>query len=185
MSVGKTADDGNVSIFTQDGVTVYKEEDLLTTCQRNTILVGKRDKRGRYRIPLPQYHGKWKPHRPAKEAKRTLQHAHSVYELPSKEEAIKWMYAVWGYPVNSTWIKSIKSGNYVGWPMLTKRNAARYYPETNETKKGHMNQSRKNVRSTKPKRTPLKVPKTETLQRHKAWYVYTSVYEVSNTVFSN
>ena len=46
MSVGKTADDGNVSIFTKYGVTVYKEEDVLITCQRNPILVGKRDKRG-------------------------------------------------------------------------------------------------------------------------------------------
>ena len=69
--------------------------------------------------------------------------------------------------------------------MLTKINVARYYPETNETPKGHLNQSRKNVRSTKPKRTPLKVPKTATLKRHKARDVYTIVYEVRNIVFSN
>ena len=43
MSVGKTAEDGNVSIFTKDGVTVYKEEDVLITCQRNPILVSKKD----------------------------------------------------------------------------------------------------------------------------------------------
>ena len=43
MSVGKTADDGNVSIFTKDGVTVYKEEDVLITCHRKLILVDKRD----------------------------------------------------------------------------------------------------------------------------------------------
>ena len=53
------------------------------------------------------------------------------------------MYAVYGYPVNSTWIKSIKAGNYVEFPMLTKHNVARYYPETNKTPKGHLNQSRK------------------------------------------
>ena len=34
MSVGKTADDGNVSIFTREVVTVYKEEDVLITRQR-------------------------------------------------------------------------------------------------------------------------------------------------------
>ena len=61
--------------------------------------------------------------------------AHSVYDLPSKEEAIKWMNAVCGYPVKSTWIKAIEAGNYVGCLMLTKRNVARYYPETNETPK--------------------------------------------------
>ena len=54
MSVVKTADDGNVSIFTREGVTVYKEEDVLITCQRKSILIGKRDECGRYRIPLKQ-----------------------------------------------------------------------------------------------------------------------------------
>ena len=95
------------------------------------------------------------------------------------------MHEVFGYPFKSTWIKAITSGNYVGWSMITKRNVARYYPDTNETPKVHLNQSRKNVRSTKPKRTPPEVPRTYTLQIHKASDVYTSVYEVRNTVFSN
>ena len=158
---------------------------MLITCQRNPILVGKRDERGRYRITLTQDHGQWQPRRPTKEWKRKLQQAHSVYDLPSKEEAIKWMHAVCGYPVKSTWIKSIKSGNYIGWPILNEPNVARYYPETNETPKGHLNQSKKIVSSTKPKRTPLEVPKTETLQGHKVRDVYTSVYELRNTVFCN
>ena len=69
--------------------------------------------------------------------------------------------------------------------MLTERNAARYYPETNETPKGYLKQSRKNVRSTKPKCTPLEVPKTDTLQGHKAHNIYTSLYELRNTILSN
>ena len=116
--------------------------------------------------------------------KRKLQQAHRVYDLPSNEEAIKWMHAVCGYPVKSTWINSIKVGNYVGWPMITERNLAIYYPETNETPKRHLNQSRKNVSSTKPKRTPLEMHKTLTLQGHKARDIYTSMYEIRNTVFS-
>ena len=69
--------------------------------------------------------------------------------------------------------------------MLTERNVTRYYPETNKTPKVHLNQSRKNVRSTKPKRTPLEVTKTATLQGHKAREIYTSMYEVRNTVLSD
>ena len=57
MIVGKTADDGNVSIFTKEDFTVYKEEDVLITCERNPILFGKRDEYSRYRIPLTQDHG--------------------------------------------------------------------------------------------------------------------------------
>ena len=101
MSVSKTADNGNVSIFTEEGVTVYKEDDVLIICQRKPILIGKRDERGRYRISLTQDHGQWEPRRPTKEAKRKIQQAHSVYDLPSKEESIKWMHAVCGYPINS------------------------------------------------------------------------------------
>ena len=54
MSVGKTNDDGNVSIFTRDGVTVHKEEDVLITCKGAPILVGVQDEQGRYSIPLVQ-----------------------------------------------------------------------------------------------------------------------------------
>ena len=44
MSVGKTNDNGNVSIFTSDNVTVHKEEDVPITCKSAPILVGVRDK---------------------------------------------------------------------------------------------------------------------------------------------
>ena len=59
--------------------------------------------------------------------------AKSVYDLPSIEQAIKWMHAVYKYPVKATWIQAIKAGNYVGWPMLTERNVGKNYPETDET----------------------------------------------------
>ena len=95
------------------------------------------------------------------------------------------MHTVCVYPVKPTWIKAIKSDNYVRWPMLNERNVAIYYPETKDTQRGNLNQSIKNVRFTKPKQTPLEVPKTSTLQGHKARDVYISVYEVRNTVFSN
>ena len=100
--MGKTADDGNMSIFTKDGVKVYKEEDVLIKCQINTILIGKQDERGQYRIPLTQAHGQCQPHNPTRKSKKDLQQANSVYNLPYTEEAIKWMHAVYGYPLKST-----------------------------------------------------------------------------------
>jgi len=141
MSVGKTADDGNISIFTKEGESVYKEEDVLITCKGKAILVGKRDERGRYRIPLVQNRGNWQPKQPTKHSKKYIQQANSVYDLPSTEEAIKWMHAVCGYPVKSTWLKAIKAGSYIGWPLLTEQNVNKNYPETTETPKGHMNQT--------------------------------------------
>jgi hypothetical protein len=84
-----------------------------------------------------------------------LRQANNIYDLPSTEQAIKWMHAVCGYPVKLIWLKAIKAGNYISWPMLIECNVNKYYPETSETPKGHMNQMRKNERSTKTKQTPL------------------------------
>ena len=59
MSVGKTYDDGNVSIFTHEKVQVYNEADVLITCRGKPILIGKRDERGHYRIPLMKTQRQW------------------------------------------------------------------------------------------------------------------------------
>ena len=149
LSVRKFADDGITSILTKDGVTVHKEEDVLIMCKGEPLLIGCRDQNGRYRIPLVQQNGKWKPHTHTKRVHEKLQQANSVYNLPSIEQAIKWMHAVVGYPVKSTWLKAVEAGNFKGWPLVNKKNVKRYYPETNETPKGHLNQTRQNVRSLK------------------------------------
>ena len=57
MGVGKNSDDGNVSIFTDEKVQVYKEADVLITSRGKPILIGKRDERRRYRILLIQTRG--------------------------------------------------------------------------------------------------------------------------------
>ena len=69
--------------------------------------------------------------------------------------------------------------------MINKRNVARYYPETTKTPKGHLNQTRKNVRSTKPKARPFEKTEAATLRGKKVRDVYTKVYDVRNTVFSD
>ena len=105
MRFGKTSDDGNVSIFTDEKLHVYKEVYFLIICRGKPILIGKRDERGRCRIPLMQTRGQWQPQITSKKAKRFLQEANSVYYLPTTEEAVKWMHTVCGYPVKSIWIK--------------------------------------------------------------------------------
>jgi hypothetical protein len=101
------------------------------------------------------------------------------------EQAIKWMHAICGYPVKSTWLKAIKAGNYVGWPILTKRNVQKYYLETIKTAKRHLNQTRKKVRSTKAKAAPLETCVTSHLHSKKVCNVYTQLYMVCKTMFSN
>ena len=73
----------------------------------------------------------------------------SLGDLPSTEQVTTWMHAVCGHPVKSTWIKTIKAGNVMGSTLLVKTSVKKDYPEMNETSKRHMNQTMKNVRSTK------------------------------------
>ena len=126
MSVGKTTNDGTVSVFTKEGVNVFKEEDVLITCKGKSIRIGVRDSHGRYQIHLMQQWGQWQPRGPSKQAQKALRQANSVYDLPSTKQAIKWMHTVCGYPVKSAWLKAIKAGNYVDWPMLNERNVQKY-----------------------------------------------------------
>ncbi|KAL7544208.1 hypothetical protein ACHAWF_007592 [Thalassiosira exigua] len=185
LSVGKVADDGGVSIFTKDGVSVYKEEDVLITCKGDPLFVGVRDERGRFRFPLVQRKGQWRPRAPTKRVRAALERADSVYDLPSVEQAVRWMHAVCGYPVKSTWLKAVKAGNFQGWPVLNERNVNKYYPDTAETQKGHMNQTRKNVRSTKPKQHAFEEVKDGRLRGQKVRDVYTAFYDVRETLFSD
>ena len=95
------------------------------------------------------------------------------------------MHAVCGYPVKSTGVKAIKAGNFKGWPMLNKRNVAKYYQETTETPKGHLKPTREIFRSTKPKARPFEKIEAATLQGKNVRDVYTKVYDVHNTLFSD
>ncbi len=149
-----------VLVFMKEDVKVLKEEDFLITCKGKPILIGIQDNQGHYQIPLMQQRGHWQPQHPSKLAQKALRQANSIFNLPSTKQAIKWMHAVCGYSVKSTWLKAIKVGNYVGWPMLTECNVQTYYLETIKTAKGHLNQTRKNVRSTKAKAAPLETCNT-------------------------
>jgi hypothetical protein len=57
MSLGKTTKDDTVSVFTKEGINVFKEEDVLITCKGEPILIRVRDSHGQYQIPLMQQQG--------------------------------------------------------------------------------------------------------------------------------
>jgi hypothetical protein len=69
--------------------------------------------------------------------------------------------------------------------MLTECKVQKYYPETIKTAKGHLNQTRKNVWSTKVKATLLETCDTFHLHGKKVRDVYTQMYMVCKTMFSN
>jgi hypothetical protein len=149
------------------------------------ILINVQNGKGQYQIPLMQQQGQWQPWRPSKQAQKALRQANSIYDLPSTKQAIKWMHAICGYPVKLTWLKAMKAGNYVGWLMLMECNVQKYYPKASKIAKGHLNQTRKNMCSTKEKPAPLETCNTLQLHGKKVRDVYTEMYKVHKTMFSN
>jgi len=73
MSVGKTSNNGTISIFTKTSVTVHKETDVLIRCKGAPLLIGVLDEHGQYRIPLIQKRGQWQPRTPSKKAQHALE----------------------------------------------------------------------------------------------------------------
>ena len=52
----------------------------------------------------------------------------NVYELPSLAHTFRYLHAAAGFPTKSTWIKSIRNGNYLTWPLLAIYNVNRHFP---------------------------------------------------------
>ncbi len=82
--------------YVKDGVTVHDEQDVLITCQGEPLFIGVHNQHGTYLIPLTQHRGQWQPRKPTKKAKQALSQANSMYDIPSIEQAVKWMHAVCG-----------------------------------------------------------------------------------------
>ena len=147
ISVGKLADAGYCTIFMPgtQGVQVIDGNNVKIHVSGEAVLRGWRDPQGLWRVPLGG--GDSTPLSP-QQLKESL---NNVFDLPSTEQTIRYLHACAGFPTRRTWIKAIKKGNFIGWPMLTVENVNKHFPESEETAKGHMNHQRQGVRSTKPK----------------------------------
>jgi hypothetical protein len=78
---------------------------------------------------------------------------HNVYELKTQPELVWYLHTCAGFPTKPSWIKAIKNRQYASWPGLTIKAAAKYFPESKETMKGHGRKTKSGLRSTK---TPAK-----------------------------
>ena len=81
----------------------------------------------------------------------TSEGIYHVYDLPSIKPAIRYLHVVAGFPTKRTWLKAIRNGRYLTWPLITVKNVNKLFPESDETQQVHMRGQRQVVCSTKPK----------------------------------
>ena len=85
-------------------------------------------------------------------------------------QVIQYYHAAARFPTKATWLKAINIGFFATWPMLIAKAVAKYFLESNETQKGHMQQQWQGVKSTQERRERKQIycPCTTTqIQRNK------------------
>ena len=150
LGIGVLCDKDCKVIFTKRSVIIYDKDKkpFLTGCREI-------DRAKLWRISLKLDLSKFPPcpKDPGATQEGATFEAYSTYDLPSVEAFVKYFHTAAGYPVRSTWLTAIKAGNFKTWPGLTYNNVRHYCPSSDETLKGHMVQTRQNIRSTKLKET--------------------------------
>ena len=153
MSDDKTCDDSTIAIFSQEGVTtIHREHDVLLTCKDEPKLIGVLDNHGGYCISLVQNKGHLQTRLPSKKALHALQQANSVCitSLPLSKPSHGCMLSV-VTPSSPHDSKRNRLGTLWVGPCCLSRTSRSTTPKPPKSPKGYLNQTRKNVSSTKPK----------------------------------
>jgi hypothetical protein len=128
LSVNKMAENGCTTIFRpgDEGVTIHKKGTLTITTTKPPVLQGcKRNGANLWTVTTQT-------------PSIGQEEAANVYSLPSMGQTIKYLHTAAEYPVEETWTKAINAGKYSTWPGLTTATVRKHFPESDETKKGHM-----------------------------------------------
>lgn len=165
-----------------NGCTAHFDSAHVTiTHNNNIILRGFRDtKTNLWKIPLTSNTSV-----PLLTQNTTINHgAFSAYHTSTQEELLQFLHSAAGYPVPSTWIPAINHGNYTTWPGLSHDAVHKHLAKAIPTVQGHLNQQRKNLRSTKSKPTtePTPEPVTSTTAEGRSHDVFTASYDLTGRI---
>ena len=137
ISMSKLCNDECTVAFTATDVSVTKNNNIIWT--------GARDPDTKlWTLPLITNAQDAQPN----ERTSPTMSVNSVFEITSIKNKLLYLHACAGYPTKSTWLKAVRKGYFKSWPVLTHDLIARYLTEQVPKIKGHLNQTRMNVRST-------------------------------------
>ena len=134
ISIGKICDDGCTATFTATHLIVEKKGYVVLerTCKGVA--------------------GMWYVHlatTPQPSPTPTRQSGNNMIADRTKPDLTQWYHTILFSPVNHNLIQSTKKGYFATWPILTIDLINKPLPPSMATAKGHMHQTRKNIKSTK------------------------------------
>ena len=146
LSIGMLTDAGLTAIYTADAVRIQDAVGV-------TVLAGKRSPSTRlWMIDLPSAPIE------VSQDEDLPEHAATVIHHENDSQLVQFYHATLGSPAISTFVDATARGYLDCFPNLTVRKIRRNKPHTVATSLGHLDQTRKNYKSTKP--TVVSPPRT-------------------------
>jgi hypothetical protein len=95
-----------------------------------------------------------------------------THDKSSQKDLINYLHAACFSPIKSTWITAIKNGSFTSWQGLTEHAVEKHLSKYTSTTNGHLNQQRKNARTTKIKESKVIVTEPDLDHVIKTQFVY-------------
>ena len=130
LSIGQFCDDNCIAIFTKQNVYIMKNEKILLQGKRNNT-------DGLWDIALPL------------ESHFSSQANYIITKDKSKTDLARYLHATAFSPSLDTFQKAINNGNFLSWPGIRELNFKKLLGTTLALEKGHLDQERKNLQSTR------------------------------------
>jgi hypothetical protein len=140
LSIGVLCDNGCEALFTATTVTI--------TLQGKVVMVGHRQSPGLWYVDLENPTA----NKQTTQQTTTTDTANVIIDAKTQAELMEYLHATAFSPVESTFIQAIEKGHFTTWPGLTAEAVRKHLPKSMATAKGHLDQQRKNIQSTKHKK---------------------------------
>ena len=147
LSIGQLCDNDCIALFNKSSLHIFKDDKIIIKGTRNT-------KDGLWDVP---FHTKQNLPSSTPTSKTSINYI--IQRDQSKTDLGKYLHGCAFSPVISTFQKAIKSDNFITWPGIDTINFSKAVGMTPATAKGHLDQERKNLQSTK--QIPEKIDKDE------------------------
>ena len=143
LSVGQLCDDDCTAIFDKHAMKIVKNGQTIIKGSRNTT-------DGLWDVDLP-----FIPTVPSLSLNAIIKKSTTHADLAS------YLYGCCGSPPLSTFLRAIKNGNFITWPGIREINFKKHLEKSIASAKGHLNQERKNLQTTRPPVLPSPSPLAE------------------------
>jgi hypothetical protein len=147
ISIGQLCDDDCVAVLDKRVIKVFKDQQCVLQGYRNPT-------DGLWDIALPAPSAQ-----PTPVASPSQQINAIIRKDLSKTQLVQYLHGCCGSPVLSTWNKAIKNGNFITWPGIDSLSLSSL-PKSIASAKGHLDQERKNLQSTRVPGDPTIPPDT-------------------------